>query len=162
MSTQPTQIEERGSHSLTPRQIFEITAEREIQLSRLLVIYISTGLVFMLVPGTFLGVWNLLAISSHRAADSVSATWIQAHGHAQIFGWIGTFILGIGFYTIPKLRGGARPYALSMAWLTAALWMVGVLLRWFCNVYLWEWRALLPISAAMELVAFLIFFRAVS
>ena len=67
-------------------------------------LYISTGLLFMLLPGTFLGVWNLLAISSHRAADSVSRAWIQAHGHAQIFGWIGTFILGIGFYSIPKLR----------------------------------------------------------
>ena len=30
-------------------------------------LYISTGLVFMLLPGTFLGVWNLVAISSHRA-----------------------------------------------------------------------------------------------
>lgn len=141
---------------------YEHMKAREVDLSRLLVVYIVGGLLFMLLPGTFLGVWNLISISGRRAAESVSATWIQAHGHAQIFGWIGSFILGIGWYSIPKLRGGARPYALSMAWLTAALWMVGVLLRWFCNVYLWEWRALLPISAAMELVAFLIFFRAVS
>src|SRR5262249_55025345 len=38
----------------------------------------------------------------------------------------------------------------------------GVLLRWFTNVYLWHWRTLVVVSAAMELVAFLIFFRAVS
>jgi uncharacterized protein involved in response to NO len=68
------------------------------------VLFITTGLVFMLLPGTFLGVWNLLAISRRHAADSVSAGWVQAHGHAQIFGWIGTFILGIGFYSLPKLR----------------------------------------------------------
>jgi len=37
-----------------------------------------------------------MAIGSHRSADSVSPAWIQVHGHAQIFGWIGTFILGIG------------------------------------------------------------------
>lgn len=30
------------------------------------------------------------------------------------------------------------------------------------SVYLWEWRALLPISAFLELATFLIFFRAVS
>ena len=51
-------------------------------------LYISTGLLFMLLPGTFLGVWNLLAISGHYAADFVSAAWIQAHsgkvGHAEI------------------------------------------------------------------------------
>jgi hypothetical protein len=40
--------------------------------------------------------------------------------------------------------------------------MSGVLLRWLANVYLWRWRVLLPASAAMELVAFLVFFRAVS
>ena len=55
--------------------------------------------------------------------------WMQAHGHAQIFGWIGTFILGIGFYSIPKLRR-LNPFALSAAWLCWALWTSGVALRW--------------------------------
>jgi hypothetical protein len=124
-------------------------------------LYISTGLLFMLLPGTFLGVWNLLAISSHRAADSVSPAWIQAHGHAQIFGWIGSFILGIGFYSIPKLRR-LNSFALSAVWSSWALWTLGVTLRWLTGVYQWEWRALLPLSAALELAAFAIFFRTVS
>ena len=65
----------------------------------------------MLLPGTFLGVWNLIKISSREAAESISPAWIQAHGHAQLFGWVGTFILGIGFYSIPKLRK-LKPFAL--------------------------------------------------
>jgi len=142
--------------------IFERTKAREIQLSRLLVFYISGGLLFMLLPGTFLGVWNLVSISSRRAAESTSPAWIQAHGHAQILGWIGTFILGIGYYSIPKLRGGMKPYGIWTAWLTGVLWMSGVLLRWCANVYLWHWRALLPVSAVLELAAFLMFFRTVS
>jgi hypothetical protein len=141
---------------------YEQTKVREVQLSRLLTFYIVGGLLFMLLPGTFLGVWNLISISGRHAAESVSPSWIQAHGHAQILGWIGSFILGIGYYSIPKLRRGSRPFALGVAWLTAGLWMAGVLLRWFTNVYLWHWRRLVPASAAMELVAFLIFFRAVS
>lgn len=127
----------------------------------MLMLYISTGLVFMLLPGTFLGVWNLLAISSRHAANSVSAGWIQAHGHAQIFGWIGTFILGIGFYSIPKLRR-ANPFALWAAWLCWALWTSGVTLRWLTGVYQWQWRVVLPVSAALEVVAFVIFFHSVS
>lgn len=75
--------------------------------------------------------------------------------HGQIFGWIGTFILGIGYYSIPKLRGGMRPYAIWSAWLTGILWMSGVLLRWLANVYGWHWRAVLPTSASLELLAFL-------
>ena len=156
-----TRIEERTGRPLTPEEIFDITAAHETNLSRLLMLYISTGLIFMLLPGTFLGMWNLLAISSHRAANSVSPAWIQAHGHAQIFGWIGTFILGIGFYSIPKLRR-IDPFALSAAWGTWGLWTSGVALRWFTNVYQWQWRILLPVSATLELIAFLIFFRSVS
>lgn len=143
----------------SPEEIFERNKAREEGLSRMLVAYIVTGLAFMLLPGTFLGVWNLISITNHRAAQSVSATWIQAHGHAQIFGWIGSFILGIGFYSIPSVR---RTLAMRAGWFCYGMWTAGVLLRWFTNVYLWHWRVLLPASALLELGAFLIFFRAVS
>src|SRR5690349_18312927 len=154
------------THMETPAMVARppgesVTVTRETRLARLLITYIATGLLFMLLPGTFLGVWNLLAISSRRAADSVPPAWIQAHGHAQIFGWIGTFILGIGFYSIPKLRR-LKPFALWSAWLTWALWVAGVTLRWFSNIYPWHWRIALPLSAVLELSAFLIFFQAVS
>jgi len=148
--------------SETPEQVFARTSAREVQLSRLLIFFISGGLLFMLLPGTFLGVWNLVSISGRRAAEGISDAWIQAHGHAQVLGWIGSFILGIGFYSIPKLRGGLKPFGLWSAWLSGSMWMAGVLLRWLANVYLWQWRMLLPASSVLELAAFLIFFRAVS
>lgn len=161
MSALATRIEKEAGRPLTPLEIFDITAARESSLSRLLMLHISTGLIFMLLPGTFLGVWNLIAISSRRSADSVSPAWIQAHGHAQIFGWIGTFILGIGFYSIPKLRR-MKSFALSAVWSSWALWTSGVTLRWLTSVYQWHWRVLLPLSATLEVAAFLIFFRTVS
>ena len=161
MSPLATIIEEEAPRRASAEEIFRINAARETALSRLLMLYISTGLFFMLLPGTFLGVWNLLAISSHRAADSVSAAWIQAHGHAQIFGWIGTFILGIGFYSLPKLRR-AHSFGLWVVGVAWGLWTSGVALRWLANVYQWHWRILLPLSAALELAAFVIFFRTVS
>jgi uncharacterized protein involved in response to NO len=143
------------------KSIMDLAIAREQALSRLLMTYIVTGLIFMLLPGTFLGVWNLIKISSHEAVNSVSPAWIQAHGHAQLFGGVGTFILGIGFYSIPKLRK-LKPFALWEGWLCFALWVVGVSSRWFANLYAWHWRVLLPLSAALELLAFLIFFRAVA
>jgi hypothetical protein len=142
------------------KSIMDRAIAREQSLARLLMTYIVTGLIFMLLPGTFLGVWNLIKISSREAAESISPAWIQAHGHAQLFGWVGTFILGIGFYSIPKLRK-LKPFALWSAWLTWALWVVGVTLRWLSNIYPWHWRIALPLSAALELAAFLIFFKAV-
>jgi len=29
----------------------------------------------------------------------------QAHGHTQLFGWIGLMVLGVGFHVLPRLRG---------------------------------------------------------
>ena len=147
--------------SLSPAEIMDIARAREASLSHLLMAYISSGLVFMLLPGTFLGVWNLLQISGRESAASVSPAWLQAHGHAQVFGWIGSFILGIGFYSIPKMRGATKP-AFSAAWACWAMWTIGVAMRWAANVYDLQWRLLLPLSGVLELAAFLIFFRAVS
>lgn len=163
---QPQPAQRRCASPLTPvplesEETASVQRQREIHLSRLLMLYIGTGLIFMLVPGTFLGVWNLLAISSRHAALSVAPSWIQAHGHAQISGWIGTFILGIGFYSIPKLRR-SEPFALGICSTCWLLWTAGVALRWTSNVYLWHWRLLLPLSALLELLAFGLFFHSVS
>jgi hypothetical protein len=139
----------------------EIIRKREEALSRILMAFVTTGLLFMVFPGTFLGVWNLLQISGKESVASISPAWLQAHGHAQVFGWVGSFILGIGFYSIPKLRG-SKNIGMWAAWLCWVMWTVGAALRWSANVYSWEWRILLPVSALLELAAFLIFARSVS
>ncbi|MGB7169983.1 MAG: hypothetical protein WBD32_13330 [Acidobacteriaceae bacterium] len=83
----------------------EISGERaallnlERRKSLLFRCWIVTGLFFMVLPGTVLSFSNLLAISAHHGLGSLSAEWIQAHGFSQVFGWIGTFVLGIGFYS---------------------------------------------------------------
>jgi len=124
-------------------------------------VYVITGLIFVLLPGIFLGVWNLISISEEHTLSSLSPSWLQAHGHAQIFGWIGTFEIGIGYYSLSKM-GRLLPFAVSRGWLSWGLWTLGLTLRWIANVHQWHWRALLPISAGLELAAFLIFFLAVS
>jgi len=138
-----------------------VLARRETALQRLVTAYVSTGLLFLILPGTFLGVWNLISISSREDLTSLSPAWLQAHGHAQIFGWLGTFILGIGFYSLSKM-GNLPAFAVSRGWVCFALWTAGLVLRWIANVMLWQWRVLLPASALLELAAFLIFFRTVS
>jgi hypothetical protein len=134
---------------------------RESAMSRLLMAFISTGVIFMLFPGTLLGVWNLLEISGKGHGGAISASWVQAHGHAQVFGWIGSFLLGIGFYSIPKLRDSATR-VIRAAWVCWVLWTIGVFMRWASTIYLYEWRLMIPLGGALELAAFLIFFSVVS
>lgn len=35
---------------------------------------------------------------------------VQSHGHAQLFGWLGCFILGMGLFFLPRLRGETLPH----------------------------------------------------
>jgi hypothetical protein len=120
--------------------------------------WIFSGLFFMTLPGTVLGFSNLLAISTHHGLGSLPAAWIQGHGHAQVFGWIGSFILGIGFYSQPSQRRSVLRIPLTCF----ALWTSGVGMRWAANIYAWNWRILFLISAGFELIAVLLFLAAAS
>jgi hypothetical protein len=130
--------------------------DRERQKSLMLRVWILSGLFFMALPGTLLGFSNLMAISTHHGLGALSPAWIQGHGHAQVFGWIGSFILGIGFYSQPAK--GRSPVRLPL--MCFVLWTLGVGLRWMANIYGWHWRVLLPLSASMELIAVLLFLSA--
>ena len=131
---------------------------RERQKSLMLRAWILSGLFFMALPGTLLGFSNLMAIATHHGLGALPAAWIQGHGHAQVFGWIGSFILGIGFYSQPTRGHSVRRIPLACF----ALWTSGVAMRWVANIYGWNWRALFPVSAGFELMAVLLFLSAAS
>ncbi len=131
---------------------------RERQKSWMLRAWILSGLFFMALPGTLLGFSNLMAISAHHGLGALPAAWLEGHGHAQMFGWIGSFILGIGFYSQPA-HGRS---VLRLPFSCFLLWTAGVATRWFANIYGWHWRALLPVSAGLELVAVILFLFAAS
>lgn len=130
--------------------------EQQVKLQHLATVYIITGVLLLLLPGTFLGVWNLISISGHHSLDVLSPAWRQAHGHAQIFGWIGTFVLGIGFYSLSKIVR-LPAFVIARGWISYTLWVSGLILRWSANVGGWDWQILLPVSGALELAGFLIF-----
>ncbi len=133
-------------------------SERERQKSLMLRTWILSGLFFMALPGTLLGFSNLMAISAHHGLGTLPAAWMEGHGHAQMFGWIGSFILGIGFYSQPARGRSSIRLPLSCF----IVWTSGVALRWFANIYGWHWRTLLPVSAGFELVAVILFLYAAS
>jgi hypothetical protein len=120
--------------------------------------WILSGLFFMALPGTLLGFSNLMAISAHHGLAFLPPAWLEGHGHAQMFGWIGSFILGIGFYSQPARERSAIRLPLACF----VLWTLGVAMRWFANIYEWHWRSLFPISAGFELIVVLLFLAAAS
>ena len=156
MSTIPLSVDE--SVLPAPEKSIAAIIALERQKSLLLRAWILAGLFFMALPGTLLGFSNLVAISTHHGLGSLPASWIEGHGHAQMFGWMGTFILGIGFYSQPA-RGRS---AIRIPLTCLVFWTSGVGLRWFANIYGWHWRVLLPLTALLELLAVLLFLTAAS
>ncbi|HYK37519.1 NnrS family protein [Alloacidobacterium sp.] len=148
-----------AAHALQqPTDTARRAMERHSQ--RLIIAFVASGLLFMLLPGTFLGVWNLIGISEQHLAGSLSPAWLQAHGQAQIFGWIGSFILGIGFYSLTKMQSTLM-FPVRAGWIAWTTWTLGITLRWIGGVTGWHWRVLLPTSGMLQLAAFILFYRSV-
>ncbi len=62
---------------------------------------------------------------------TLGAWWmamVQAHGHAQLFGWVGVFIIGVGLFFLPRLRGTMLARIELAPWSLAAL-VTGIALR---------------------------------
>ncbi|HET7103468.1 MAG TPA: NnrS family protein, partial [Terracidiphilus sp.] len=159
MSEQSVMREEIEILPISAPEEPRIRAERQSQT--LIEAFLASGLFFMLLPGTFLGVWNLIGISRREALNALSPAWLQAHGQAQVFGWVGSFILGIGFYSLTKMQS-TRTFPVGKGWTAWSLWTCGVALRWLGGVTGWHWRLLLPASGLLELGGFLLFFLVVS
>jgi len=132
----------------------------EKQSQWLVTAFVASGMVFMLLPGTFLGLWNLISISRRHTLESLSSPWLQAHGQAQLYGWVGSFILGIGFYSLTKMQSTFTFPACS-GWISWTMWTLGITLRWIAGVIGWHWRILMPLSGFFELAAFVLFYRSV-
>jgi uncharacterized protein involved in response to NO len=86
----------------------------------------------------------------------------QAHGHAQLFGWLGLTVLGVGLHFLPRLRGAAPPRP-RLAKAALALVAGGIAARLVCaplvalappGVLAVGARAGLVAAAAAELVGF--------
>ncbi len=75
------------------------------------------------------------AVALHWGIGTWWPASAQAHGHAQMFGWAGLMVLGVGFHFLPRLRGAplAQPGLTRVVLLLLAL---GVALRWIIQPHL--------------------------
>jgi hypothetical protein len=134
-----------------------VVAERNSQ--KVLIAFVLSGLFFLLLPGTFLGFWNLLRISEQHDVRDLPQAWLQAHGQAQLFGWVGSFILGIGLYAAPR-KSEVASNGPFLSWTIWILWTIGNTLRWLTGINSWHWHAILITSGCLEVLGLLLFLAA--
>lgn len=93
-------------------------------LSRLLQAWLAVGFVSMLGPGVLVGFAGAFGIDLSPVPAFSSPEWIRQHSHAQMFGWIGSFIWGISLFAVPRLR--SAPLQRSLGWAGWSLWTTGL------------------------------------
>src|SRR6188508_1763803 len=65
--------------------------------------FFMAGIAVVLTVGAAWGAWLLLQIGAAGRFTGASLHQVNAHGHAQVFGWVGLFVMGFGYQMFPAL-----------------------------------------------------------
>lgn len=101
-----------------------IAHPHEADLSRLLMAWLCVGFLSLLGPGVLVGLIGAFGFDASPFPAFGSPEWIRQHAHAQMFGWMGSFIWGISLFAVPRLRN--VPLRRGAAWLGWVLWSSGL------------------------------------
>ena len=90
--------------------------------------YFLAGIAVVLTLGALWGAWLLWRIGIAGDFRAVDLHEINAHGHAQIFGWVGLFILGFAMQFMPRMWRTTLPMP-RLALLALAVMLLGLVTR---------------------------------
>lgn len=130
--------------------------------------FFLAGIAVVLTLGAAWGAYLLLRIASAEQFTAVGLHEVNAHGHAQIFGWVGLFVMGFAYQAFPRFkhtdlacprlaivsgvlmvtgllfRSLGEPVASTHAWLTAAVvmaaWLEVAAIGIFVGILFTTWR----------------------
>jgi hypothetical protein len=121
--------------------------------------FFTTAIVVVLTAGASWGGWLLWEIGVAGKFTGVSVHAINAHGHAQIYGWMGLFIMGFGYHVLPRFWRGALA-APRLAPVVLGLVAAGIIVRTLGMTTLGDWPAAIPLAlvgCVLEVAAVTIF-----
>jgi uncharacterized protein involved in response to NO len=90
--------------------------------------FIRTSLTTAIIGGFAFGAYLAVVIGYGLPVGEGFYALIQTHGHLQLVGWVGVFIMGISLHFIPRLASFPLPHP---EWMNRILWLMvpGLLLR---------------------------------
>src|SRR5262245_6029685 len=116
--------------------------------------FFKGGIAVVLTLGAVWGAYLLLRIGLEGSFTAAGLHEVNAHGHAQIFGWVGLFVMGFAYQAFPRFKHAdlAHPrLARASLWLLLA----GLVVRSVCEplAELWPWLAAPAVGASVLEVA---------
>ena len=90
--------------------------------------FLKAALLFTFTGGTALGAWALILMALRGELGGIGRGLIQVHGHYQLFGWAGLFVVGVAYHILPRLSGRPLP-SYRLASISFVLLVMGTILR---------------------------------
>jgi hypothetical protein len=90
--------------------------------------FFLAGIAVVLTLGAVWGAYLLARIAIAGKFTAVGLHEVNAHGHAQIFGWVGLFVMGFAYQAFPRFKHTTLAFP-GLAWLSFALMLGGVMAR---------------------------------
>ena len=90
--------------------------------------FFLAGIATVLTLGCVWGAINLFTIGVKESFSAINYSWVLAHGHAMVFGFVGFFIMGFAYQVVPRFKQTAlwRP---RLAFSTLPLMIAGIILQ---------------------------------
>ncbi|MEA5044038.1 MAG: NnrS family protein, partial [Petrimonas sp.] len=120
--------------------------------------FFISALVTIFTLGCMWGAVNLLLIGLGESFHSIDYSWVLAHGHAMIFGFVGLFIMGFSFQAMPRFAGVTLRNP-RLAFSTLPLLITGILLQALAHVMAPQppYLPLGVLAGLLQLIAVIIF-----
>jgi uncharacterized protein involved in response to NO len=137
------------------------TAERSIADTIYRPFFIA-GMVTVLTLGCVWGAINLLTIGLNQDFGSVNYSWILAHGHAMVSGFVGFFIMGFAYQAFPRFKH-TRLWKPGLAIVSLPLMAAGIVLQTIAHLTVPSSLSLPleAVAATIQLAAIAIFALAI-
>jgi len=107
--------------------------------------FFLAGVATVLTLGCVWGAINLFTIGVKESFSAINYSWVLAHAHAMVFGFVGFFIMGFAYQAVPRFKHTAlwRP---RLAFSTLPLMIAGIILQTVAHL-------LSPPSLSLEMFA---------
>lgn len=90
--------------------------------------FFKAGIAVTLSLGAVWGAYLLVRIALSGAFTAAGLHEVNAHGHAQIFGWVGLFVMGFAYQAFPRFKHTSLAHP-GLAFATLWLMLAGILGR---------------------------------
>lgn len=118
--------------------------------------FFLAGIATLLTLGCMWGAINLLTIGVKGSFSSVEYSWVLAHGHAMVFGFVGFFIMGFAYQAFPRFKH-TRLWRPRFAFSALPLMIVGIALQTIAHLLSPPSLSLEILAASIQLVSIAIF-----